>query len=135
MRKVVVTSPSFPNTMGNAAIDFAENQVWQVICGDQNHWRAGIYSPSMSHPDEIKELECHTCPELFLLLQGHITLVLFENNAIRELPLELKKPVLVTAPHAGYCPDGPFHGLAFVIERDAFETAYRSESEWSTQPC
>ena len=38
--------------------------------------------------------------------------------------------VLVKAPHSGYCPDGPHTGVAFVVERDAFETEYRTVEEW-----
>jgi hypothetical protein len=69
-------------------------------------------------------LELHDCPELFLLLSGRLTLLLATDGAIRQLPLEPGRPVLVTAPHCGFCPDGPHTGTAFVVERDSFDTTY-----------
>jgi hypothetical protein len=36
----------------------------------------------------------------------------------------------VTAPHNGFCPNGPHSGTALVIERDSFDTEYRPPREW-----
>ena len=44
----------------------------------------------------------------------------------------VNEPVLVTAPHAGFCPDGPHSGRALVVERDAFDTKYGSPTEFTT---
>jgi len=124
MRTVEVTRPSFPDVAMNSVLDIAAGQRWQVVCGDEGHWRAGVYSPGETSATEVIELEQHDCPELFLLLSGRLTLVLREGGEIRELPLEPMRPVFVTAPHCGFCPDGPHTGTAFVVERDAFKTEY-----------
>lgn len=124
MRKVVTLPPSFPAAPLNELLAALPGQRWQVLCGDAGHWRVGLYSPGESRRGDIAELEQHDCPELFLLLSGRLTLVLEEAGGVRELPLEAGRPVLVTAPHCGYCPDGPHTGLALVVERDSFETEY-----------
>lgn len=130
MRTVQVMSPSFPDVPPNRLLEPRPQVRWQVLCGDPDHWRAGLWSPPETQASHCTELEQHTCPELFLLLEGHITLLLFEDGRVRELPLEPGRPVLVTAPHAGYCPHGPHTGVAFVVERDLFSTLYRTPAEW-----
>ena len=130
MRKVTTRPPSFPEAAHNAPLTPEQNARWQVLCGDRDHWRVGVYMPSESTRAEVVELERHDCPELFLLLSGSLTLVISENGRVRELPLEPGKPVLVTAPHAGYCPGGPSTGAALVVERDSFDTEYREAAAW-----
>lgn len=125
MRKVETRPPSFPDAPVDVPLEVAPGVCWQVLCGDQGHWRLGIYSPSMQHLSEVKELERHDCPELFALLDGRVTLVLERDGRRVELPLEPGKPVLVTCPHSGLCPDGPYTGRALVVERDSFDTVYR----------
>lgn len=132
-RFVTVTAPSFPPAPENTPLVPRGEQRWQVLCGDTDHWRVGIYSPPESSPAEIDELELHDCPELFLLLEGELTLVLADGE-LRELPLEAGRPVLVTAPHCGYCPRGPHTGVALVVERDRFTTEYRAPRGWRTGP-
>jgi len=130
MRTVSVTPPSFPDAPTGEPLDIEPGVVWQVLCGDDAHWRAGVYSPAASDPAELPELERHDCPELFLLLSGRLTLLCFEDDGVRELALEPNRPVLITAPHSGYCPDGPHTGAAFVVERDRFTTEYRGPGTW-----
>ncbi len=130
MRKVTVTAPSFPSVQPETPLPIQSETRWQVLCGDADHWRAGVYSPPECRPEELQELERHTCPELFLLLSGRLVLLVAGDDGIEELELERDKPVLVTAPHAGYCPDGPHTGSAFVVERDLFETEYRGKGRW-----
>lgn len=124
MRTVYVQAPSFPEVDHDKALDPEEQRVWQVLCGDREHWRVGIYSPQLTGPEQIEELEQHDCPEFFWLLDGRLTLVLAREDAVEYLDLEVGRPVLVTAPHSGYCPDGPHTGRALVVERDVFETRY-----------
>jgi len=130
MRTVRVEPPSFPRAPADRLLDVADATRWQVLCGDAGHWRAGVFSPPETSASECTELEKHTCPELFLLLSGRLTLVLHVDGGIRELELQPGRPVLVEAPHAGFCPDGPHAGRAFVVERDAFATEYRIPGEW-----
>ncbi len=131
MRKVQTRRPSFPSAVTDAPIRSQEGVRWQVLCGDAGHWRSGLYSPPESRLEDVEELERHDCPELFLLVSGRVTLVLADGAELRELPLEPGRPVLVTEPHAAYCPDGPHGGVAFVVERDAFGTEYRGADEWT----
>lgn len=130
MRIVETRRPSFPEAPENVLLSPAGGKRWQVVCGDAAHWRAGLYSPPETRREEVQELERHDCPEMFLLLSGHLTLVLAENGGLRELPLEAGRPIVVTAPHSGYCPGGPHSGVALVVERDEFSTEYRVTNEW-----
>lgn len=127
MRKVTVFAPSFPAAPENELLAVTSETVWQVLCGDLAHWRCGLYSPAFCAGEQIKEFEEHTCPELFLLIDGQITLVLLEKDGQRrEISLCRGQPILVTKPHNGYCPDGPHTGRCLVVERDEFQTIYQS---------
>jgi hypothetical protein len=130
MRNVSTRPPSFPEVPADQPLPVQDGERWQVVCGDAGHWRAGGYSPPQSRADELDELERHDCPELFLLLSGHLTLVLSVGGKVTEVALQPGKPVLVVNPHNGYCPDGPHTGQALVIERDAFQTEYRDVGDW-----
>jgi hypothetical protein len=129
MRLVTTRPPSFPRVQPNEHLTPQPGQVWQVLCGDSGHWRVGLYSPAATRPEDCPELERHDCPELFLLLEGHLTLLIARDRQVVTLPLEPGKPVLVTAAHAGFCPDGPHAGRALVVERDEFETEYGTPAE------
>lgn len=131
MRKVQTRAPSFPIAAVNQLLPCEPKVRWQVMCGDDGHWRAGMYSPMEASAAEVVELEKHDCPELFLLVSGRVTLVVADGAATREIRLKLGQPVLVAAPHTGYCPDGPMTGVAFVVERDSFDTEYRVPEEWT----
>ena len=125
MEKVEVKYPSFPEVRPNTLLDQKGGTVWQVLCGDKDHWRTGIYSPKETKLEEVQKLEQHTCPELFMLLEGKLSLVLYNNGKIEVLELERFKPVLVDTWHNGFCPNGPFAGMALVVERDHFVTEYK----------
>ncbi len=124
MRQVQVTNPSFPETAFNEPLPLDSETIWQVVCGDTDHWRCGFYSPLVSFTEDISELEKHDCPELFLLVEGNVSLLLADESGERIQKLQPLQPVLVTCRHAGFCPDGPHTGRCIVIERDAFTTTY-----------
>jgi len=130
MRTVETRPPSFPDVAMNKLLETVAGERWQVVCGDAGHWRVGIYSPGESRQADIAELEKHDIPEFFLLLSGRMSLLLSENGKLRELALDIGKPTLISAPHCGFCPDGPHTGTALVVERDAFGTEYRKPQEW-----
>lgn len=130
MRTVTTRKPSFPAADEHTSLVSMPETVWQVLCGDEDHWRAGIYSPALSSLEEVEELELHDCPELFLLISGRVTLVCHVEGEVRCLELEPMRPVLVTNPHTGFCPNGPHTGTAFVVERDEFDTEYRTVEDW-----
>jgi hypothetical protein len=116
---------SFPKFALHKGLAAKPKQRWQVLCGDNNHWRVGYYSPPEGSAKAVKQLEKHTCVELFLLLSGHVTLIIDDGKGEYELALEPMKPVMVTGWHCGFCPQGPATGVAMVVERDAFSTVYR----------
>jgi hypothetical protein len=124
MRRVEVMPPSFPEVSANEPLAEALDRLFLPFCGDPGHWRAGWYRPEATRADEISTLETHSCPELFLLLEGRASLVLGDAPGGRTLDLQRGRPVLVTAPHAAFCPDGPRRALLLVVERDRFETVY-----------
>ena len=130
MRTVETRRPSFPDVAPNRLLDLPASGRWHVVCGDAGHWRMGLYSPTKGAPEEVRELEQHDCPELFLLLEGRVSLLTIEDGAPSVTELEPGRPVLVTAPHTGFCPDGPGTGTALVVERDEFRTTYRSVEDW-----
>lgn len=130
MRTVHTRPPSFPDVAAGRPLDLPASGRWHVVCGDAGHWRMGVYSPTKAAAEEIEELERHDCPELFLLLDGRVSLLIADGGAPRVLELEPGRPVLVTAPHDGFCPDGPGTGTALVIERDAFRTDYDTVAAW-----
>jgi hypothetical protein len=130
MRHVQTRPPSFPEVAFDQALPWEDGKQWQVVCGDRDHWRVGMYSPAETSRAQLPELERHDCPELFVLLRGSLTLLIADGPAVRELPLQPGVPVLVTSPHAGFCPMGPHSGVALVVERDAFDTEYREQQAW-----
>lgn len=96
---------------------------WEVIFNEGTHWRIGIYRPKLRSAAEITELEHHTCPEAFLLLEGSLVMVSKNKEGfLTETRLEPKQMVVFTEPHAGYSPDGS--GVAYVVENAIFETEY-----------
>jgi hypothetical protein len=130
MRQVKTTRPSFPAAPADVLLEWTQGERWQVLCGDEGHWRLGAFAPPEVARGEIAELEQHDCPELFVLVSGRLTLVIARDGEVVEVPLEAGRPILVASPHAGYCPDGPHTGVALVIERDAFDTEYRAVTDW-----
>jgi hypothetical protein len=124
-KKVLTKAGSFPKFALHKGLKTKDKQRWQVLCGDLNHWRVGYYSPKDKSADQIKELEKHTCVELFLLLSGSVTLIIDNGKGECLLPLEPMKPVMVSGWHCGFCPKGPHTGIAMVVERDKFSTVYK----------
>jgi hypothetical protein len=124
-----VQRPSFPETSKNTPLDVKGQRLWEVVCGDTGHWRAGIYSPDASAFDALKNFEQHSCPEFFMLLSGNISLTLIKNGKLETINLEPMKPVLVDTWHSAFCPKGKYTGTALVVERDEFTTEYKTSAE------
>ncbi len=96
---------------------------WQVIFNEGAAWRIGVYRPKLRSAGEITELEQHTCPEAFLLLEGNLVMVSKnKEGSLTETRLEPMQMVVFDEPHAGYSPDGS--GVAYVVENANFETVY-----------
>lgn len=95
---------------------------WSVIFKDPGSWRAGLYRPEAARPEQVTVLEKHTCPELFVCLQGKAGLVLKENGRERIAELAPLQALLVTEYHNGFAIDP--EGYFLVIERTAFTTEY-----------
>ena len=124
-KRARTSAGSFPKFPLHQGIVAKAKKEWQVLCGDKDHWRTGFYSPPQSRAKDVSFLEKHTCVELFMLLQGSITLILDDGKGEYELKLKPMQPVMVSGWHNGYCPNGPHTGVSIVIERDQFTTFYR----------
>lgn len=99
---------------------------WNIVFSDQGSWRAGIYVPENSSRKEIRSLEKHDKPELFVLLEGEIVLVLSQDGLnVLEVPMEPGKIYVVEEWHNAYSPRGS-RGKALVIEAEDIKTEYLS---------
>ena len=92
---------------------------WEVLFNEGSNWRIGIYRPKYRSATEIAELEQHSCPEAFLLLQGNLTMIYKKTDgslSVKQLqPMEL---TTFTEPHAGFSAD--LSGVALVVENARF---------------
>ncbi len=95
---------------------------WSVIFRDDGSWRAGLYRPEAGRPEDVTMLEKHTCPELFVCLQGRAGLVLKEGNDEQIVEMAPHQALLVSEYHNGFSIDPG--GYFLVIERTAFTTEY-----------
>jgi len=99
---------------------------WSIVFIDDECWRAGIYVPENASPKEVVVLEKHDRPELFILLDGEITLVLSEDGVeVKEVRMEQGKVYVVEEWHNAYRP-GNRPGRALVIEAANIQTEYLS---------
>jgi hypothetical protein len=103
-------------------MSFNPESRWSVICKDETYWRMGIYKPEFTNPDDITMLEKHTCPEVFVCLEGNMGLILKSNG--NEMIVELRplQALVVTDYHSGFSIDKD--GYFLVAERAAFTTEY-----------
>lgn len=119
------SADAFPAFPMHKLISAKPGKKFQVLAGDKNHWRVGLGSPAFDRRDQITELEKHSCPEMFLLLKGNVTMVMDDGKGERELILKPMKPVMVSCWHRSYCPDGPHTGMVLIVERDDIRTVFR----------
>ncbi len=131
METVEVKSPSFPEVTTNELLNTEHKIRWHVLCGDKDHWRTGFYSPEQNDLVQIDKLEKHTCPELFMLIEGELTLLIAKNGKLQTVKLEKNKPILIDTWHNGFCPNGSFTGKALVVERDNFVTEYKTVKDFT----
>ena len=97
---------------------------WKVIFRDRNNWLSGIYTPEFTAISQIQKFEKHNGPELFLLLEGKVTLILLEGNKRRKVPLKKGEVVIVNTWHNAYRPKGG-KGVVLVIEKDNISTQWK----------
>ncbi|MCX7945077.1 MAG: hypothetical protein N2746_11280 [Deltaproteobacteria bacterium] len=135
MKIVKTRHPSFPNVKFDELLKIKLRKRWQVLCGDKEHYRVGIYSPEYTHREEIKILEKHDCPELFMLIDGEMSLLIIDDKG-KEKVVKLKplRPIFVKSWHNGFCPNGKYGGVSIVVERDEFTTYYKSINELKINP-
>jgi hypothetical protein len=123
--------PSFPEVKLDQLFSKLKiNCRWQVLCGDQKHFRIGVYSPEFHSVKQLTRFEKHSCPEFFLLLQGQVSVAILTGKGkkikIKVIKLQPLQGILVKGWHTGFCPNGKFTGKALVVERDHFTTWYRT---------
>ena len=113
-----------PMNYGYHVLDLETGVRWKVVFRDAGKWILGIYIPEITSREEVKVLERHNAPELFVLVKGKVTLVVANGNVIKEVKMELGKPYVVTGWHNAYRPEGS-EGVVLVVERDAVKTEFR----------
>jgi hypothetical protein len=99
---------------------------WEVIYSDPGAWRSGIYRPDAIRPDEIDALERHSCPELFVCMEGRAGLLLWDGQRERAVDFKPGDALLVEEYHNGYRTEE--NGFFLVIERTSFVTEYIDRS-------
>lgn len=97
---------------------------WKVLFTDKNHWQCGIYIPEYASSSQITKFEKHNGPELFLLIDGEVNLVILRKNKRIEMPLKKNEIVIVNEWHNAYRPKGK-KGIALVIEKDNISTKWK----------
>ena len=103
-------------------IHLSPSSRWEVLFSDADCWRVGMYRPEFERPEDIYELEKHTCPELFVCVRGKAGLVIRNGREERILEFMPGDALMVEDYHAGFIiePEGFF----LVVERASFETEY-----------
>lgn len=109
--------------MKNKSLNLAPESRWHVPFQDPGSWRTGIYRPEFSSPDEIKVLERHTCPELFVCMKGRMGLLIKGESGEEIIEIEPDQAIFVTGSHNGFAIDP--EGFFLVVERTSFSTEYK----------
>ncbi len=100
---------------------------WQIIFqqGQAKGYQIGLYAPELCSAKKITHLEIHSGPEIFLLLQGEVSLVIRDTNNDPQseeiILLQPGIPVLVFGYHNGFSPN---QGTALVVEEMALQTNF-----------
>ncbi len=110
--------------MATKKVSLQGKKRWKVMFRDKNKWLSGLYSPEFTKDGEIKKFEKHSGPELFLLLEGKMTLVLLKSKGREEIPLKKDEAVIVDTWHNAYRPRG-CKGVALVVEKDNISTQWK----------
>ena len=107
-------------------IDISSKERWKVVFEDPGRWRIGLYKPEFKSLEEISYLEKHDRPELFLLLDGRMVLVVQQGGSdkIQEVELRRGRLYIVEEWHNGYRPGG-CEGIALVVEAHDTKTIYK----------
>ncbi len=99
---------------------------WRVIYKENEKWQCGIYIPENKSLNEIKFVERHNAPELFMLIKGNVTLVIVdEEGNLKEIPMKPEEIYIIATWHNAYRPNGK-EGIVLVIERPDIKTEYMS---------
>ena len=108
--------------MADSFFSIIPDERWKIIAQDPGQWRIGIYRPEYAAESEIKELERHTCPELFICAGGPMGLVVRSESGEDVKTLAPGEAAFITEHHNGFCasPDGYF----IVAERTSFSTEF-----------
>lgn len=94
---------------------------WRVLFTEDKKWLVGLYIPNSKSRKELPYLEKHSHSELFLLLDGEVTLALSDGKRARDVPMKKGELLIVDEWHNGYSKRG---GKALVVERVGQKTRY-----------
>jgi len=108
--------------MNNTPFSLKTFNRWTIIAQDEKQWRVGIYHPEFNNPDEIKVLEKHTCPELFICAHAPCGLLLIVDGKEIQYILKPEEAIVVTEYHNGFKVDP--QGYFIVVEQTDFTTEF-----------
>lgn len=108
--------------MTNDIMTLTADSRWKVIFSDPGSWRVGLYRPEHDAATKVDVLEKHTCPELFVCMNGRTGLIVKDGTKEEVLALDPGQALLVTGYHNGYAIDPA--GYFLVVERTDFSTEY-----------
>jgi hypothetical protein len=108
--------------MKERIINLSPQGVFHVPFQDTGIWRVGVYNPDAGSVNEINRLEKHSCPELFICLQGRMGLLVKEDGKETIFELSPNQAIMVTEWHNGFIIDPK--GYFIVVERTDFSTEY-----------
>ena len=108
--------------MDNKITSIIADKRFSVIFDDPGNWRVGIYKPEFDNADDVDKFEKHSCPELFICLNGKMGLVTKSEKGESVHQLEPNQCIMVTDYHNGFNIDA--EGYFMVVERTEFNTEY-----------
>ena len=108
--------------MADSFFSINPDERWKIIAQDPGQWRIGIYRPEYTAESEIRELEKHTCPELFICAAGKMGLVVRSERGEEVKLLSPGEAAFVEGHHNGFCASAD--GYFIVAERTSFSTEF-----------
>jgi len=106
----------------NRFFDITADTRWKIIAQDPGQWRIGIYRPEYAGEKDIRELEKHTCPELFICAEGNMGIIIKEDGAEEIRILKPGEAAMLSGYHNGFCASDS--GYFIVAERTSFSTEF-----------
>lgn len=99
-------------------LELKSKRRWKILL-NEGKWLCGLYIPEFRRKEEIDKLEKHDAPELFLLIEGKVNLVVKDKGREREISLAKGEATVLDCWHNAYG-----KGKVFVVERAGVSTEF-----------